>query len=269
MTSMATDSEIVVSRDVEALSTEAAERIIAEAQSAISVRGRFTLVLSGGSTPERTYQLLAQPSRRSKIDWSKTWLFFGDERCVPHDDPRSNFRVAAEALLKPLRIAADHVLVVPVEAGSPAQCAAEYERRLRQFFGVPAGGAFPHFDVILLGLGDDGHTASLFPGKPALGETKAWVTWSPPGVLPPPVDRVTLTLPVLNTAREVMFLVAGEEKAPVVREILEDRSDYHVHPATGVKPKDGNLTWLLDETAAKLLRQKRGASPPLHEAPDF
>jgi 6-phosphogluconolactonase len=267
MTNKSPQREIVVCHDAKALAEEAAERIIAEAQSAISVRGRFTLVLSGGSTPQRTYQLLAQPERRSKIDWSKTWLFFGDERCVPFDDPRSNFRMAAEALLKPLRIAADHVLAVPVEGGSPAQCAAEYERRLRKFFGAPAGDGFPHFDSILLGLGDDGHTASLFPGKPALGETEAWVAWSPPSVLPPPVDRVTLTFPVLNAAREVMFLVAGEKKAPVVREILEDRSDDHVHPAVGVKPTDGNLTWLLDEAAAKLLRQKRGANPAATRGP--
>ena len=253
MTNKSAQREIVVCHDAESLAEEAAERIIAEAQSAISLRGRFTLVLSGGSTPQRTYQLLAQPARRSKIEWSRTWLFFGDERYVPHDDARSNYRMAVESLLAPIGIAADHVLAIPVDVGTPAQCAAEYERRLQRFFGLLAESGFPHFDLILLGLGDDGHTESLFPGKPALDENKAWVTWSPPGVLPPPVDRVTLTFPVLNAAREVMFLVAGEKKAAVVRELLEGNVDYHVRPAAGVKPADGMLIWMLDEAAANLL----------------
>ncbi len=260
MTSMATEREIVVFRDDVELAEEAADRIIAEAQSAISVRHRFVLVLSGGSTPERTFRLLAEPQRSSRIDWSRTWLFFGDERCVPHDDPRSNYRMAAESLLRPTGIAADHVFDIPTDAGSPADCAAEYQARLQEFFGVPSGGGFPHFDVILLGLGDDGHTASLFPGKPALDETKAWVTWSPPGVLPPPVDRVTLTFPVLNASRDIMFLVSGKKKSPVVREVLEGNSDFHTHPAASVRPKDGNLSWLLDEAAAQLLSEKHGAN---------
>ncbi len=256
MRDLATRREIIVCADANALAVEAADRIIAEAQSAISVRGRFLLVLSGGSTPEATYKLLAQPERKSRIDWSKTWLFFGDERCVPHNDSRSNYRLAANSLLEPLGIAHDHVQAIPTDVGTPATCAAEYERRLRAFFGTKVGCEFPHFDVVLLGLGDDGHTASLFPGKPTLDETSAWVTSSPPGVLPPPVNRVTLTFSVLNAARLAMFLVAGEKKAAIVRAVLEEDVDYRVHPAARVSPVDGDLAWVLDESAASLLNQK-------------
>lgn len=255
MTGAARQFEIFVCRDADALAEEAADRIVAEAQAAISVRGRFLLVLSGGSTPQRTYEILARPEGHLQIDWAKTWLFFGDERCVPPDDVRSNYRMAAEALITPIGIAADHVLQMRTEVGSPAQSAVDYERRLKTFFGSANG--FPHFDLILLGLGDDGHTASLFPGKPTLNEKASWITWSPPGVLPPPVDRVTLTYPVLNAACAVMFLVSGEKKADVVREVLETDVDFHARPAAGVKPTDGQLTWMLDEPAAAKLKRLR------------
>jgi 6-phosphogluconolactonase len=255
-------SEMVVCRNAEALAEEAARRIAASAQSAIAVRGEFTLVLSGGSTPAKTYQHLAHPEKRSEIDREKTWFFFGDERCVPHDDLRSNFHLAAKSLFEPAKIKEERILAVPTDVGSPAQCAAKYESTLKAFFnrshGIAGSGdspsaGFPQFDLILLGLGDDGHTASLFPGKPTLREAQAWVTWSPPGVLPPPVDRVTFTFPTINAAREVMFLVAGAGKAAVVREVLDGTADIAVHPASGVRPVNGKLVWLLDEAAASAL----------------
>ena len=259
--------ELKVCRDAASLAAEAADRIMAAAKAAIAKSGRFTLVLSGGSTPERTYQLLAQPQRRSQIDWSRTWLFFGDERCVPSDDPRSNFHLANGALLKPANVPADHVLEINATMGTPANCASQYELVLKEFFkfgasSTQSGNAFdfPSFDVILLGLGDDGHTASLFPGKPSLDEKKCWITWSPPGVLPPPVDRITFTFPLINAAQEVMFLVAGAGKAAIVRDVLEGPADFHKHPSTGVRPDDGKLTWLLDEAAAGMLKRERGAS---------
>lgn len=246
--------EIAVVADSGALAAEAARRIVEAAKSAIAARGRFTLVLSGGSTPERTYRLLAQDIWRTQIDWSRTWLFFGDERCVPHDDARSNYKMANDSLLKPAQISADHVIAVCTELGAPSACAADYEVKLRQFFGSEIGP--PPFDLILLGLGDDGHTASLFPGKVALDEQTAWVTWSTPGVLPPPVDRVTLTFPVLNAAREAMFLASGPGKATIVHEIIEGACEVQKHPSCGVQPKDGKITWLLDAAAASGLQAR-------------
>jgi 6-phosphogluconolactonase len=256
MTTAASNREIVVCHDPAALAEQAADRIIAAASESIAARGQFTLALSGGSTPERLYKLLAAERRRTKIDWQRTWLSFGDERFVPHTNERSNYRVAAEALLKPAQIPSDHVFAVPVDCPTPADAAAEYEKQLRAFFGESAANQFPQFDLILLGLGDDGHTASLFPGKPALNEKTAWVTWSPPGALPPPVDRVTFTFPVLNAARQVMFLVAGTGKSQIVREILENSPNPQRHPASGVKPQHGKLVWMLDEAAASALTRK-------------
>lgn len=264
MSVAAGQAEIVVRSDAVALAAETADRIVASARAAIAQRGRFTLVLSGGSTPERTYRLLGQNPRSGEIDWSRTWIFFGDERCVPHDDPRSNYRLANEALLQPAGISPDHVLAVPTASRTPAQSAAEYETSLRKFFDFAISSAqsgqghgFPKFDLNLLGLGDDGHTASLFPGKPTLNQREAWVTWSPPGVLPPPVDRVTFTFPLINAAQQVMFLVSGAGKASIVHEVLDGPPDVHKHPASGVLPADGKLIWLLDEPAAKLLNRQR------------
>jgi 6-phosphogluconolactonase len=254
--------EIVVCSDATALAAAAADRIIAAAHAAIAQRGRFTLALSGGSTPERTYKLLGQNPRIGQIDWSRTWLFFGDERCVPHGDPRSNFHLASESLLKPAGIAPDHVFAIPTASRSPVQSAADYESLLRKFFDSSTTHQaenlhkFPSFDLILLGLGDDGHTASLFPGKPTLEEHEVCITWSPPGVLSPPVDRVTFTFPLINAAQEVMFLVSGAAKATIVHEVLDAPPDVHKHPASGVRPTDGKLTWLLDVPAASLLKRK-------------
>jgi len=257
MSVAAGQTEIVVCPDAAALAAEAADRIVAAAREAISHSGRFTLVLSGGSTPERTYTLLAQSPRREQIDWSRAWLFFGDERFVPHDDPRSNYHMAQQSLLKPAAIDPTHVLAISTNLETPAQCAAQYESSLRHFFDLDADNSFPEFDLVLLGLGDDGHTASLFPGKPSLDEKRTWITWSPPGTLPPPVERITFTLPLINPAREGVPLVSGAAKAAVVQEIREGPPDLHKRPASGVRPA-GKLTWLVDESAAKLLSRERG-----------
>ncbi|HEY2760007.1 MAG TPA: 6-phosphogluconolactonase [Pirellulales bacterium] len=254
-------SEVVICPDAAALAAAAAERIIAAAQLAISKSGRFTIALSGGSTPERTYKLLAQ-AYKSRIDWSHTWLLFSDERCVPHGDVRSNYHLANESLLKPGNISPRQVFSVPTDLGTPAQCAAAYETSLRRLFDftVPVdssrgGHNFPQIDLILLGLGDDGHTASLFPGKPALDENRKWITWSPPGTLPPPVDRVTFTFPLINAAREVMFLVSGAAKAGIAHEVIDGPVDIHKYPSTGVKPQQ-TLTWMLDQSAAAQLQKR-------------
>jgi 6-phosphogluconolactonase len=266
MSVAAGQTEIVVCPDAAALAVHAADRIVAAATSAISHSGRFTLVLSGGSTPERTYTLLAQSPRRQQIDWSRTWLFFGDERFVPHDDPRSNYHMAEQSLLKPAAIDPAHVLAISTNFETPGQCASQYESWLRKFFNHDADKALPEFDLALLGLGDDGHTASLFPGKPSLDEQRAWVTWSTPGTLPPPVDRITFTFPSINAAREVMFLVSGAAKAEVLYKILEIAPNVHKHPASGVRPA-GKLIWLIDEPAAKLLNRKRADLRMLNSKP--
>ncbi len=180
--------------------------VVAEyAQEAVRERGRFTLVLAGGSTPEKTYRLLAEPAQAAMVAWPKTFVFFGDERFVPPDDPRSNFGMARSALLAHVPIPAGQVFPVPTDRPTAAEAAAAYTRRLGEVFAAAPRGPPPRFDLILLGLGEDGHTASLFPGAAALAVRDTWVTWSPPGTLPPPVDRVTMTYPVLNAARQVLF----------------------------------------------------------------
>jgi 6-phosphogluconolactonase len=248
--------EVLIYPDADHLAAGAADRIIQAAHDAIAARGRFTLALSGGSTPEKTYALLARPDRAARLDWSRIYLFFGDERFVPHDDSRSNCHMATRSLIADAPIAADHFFPIPTDTASPEEAAARYTRTLADFFGVPADGPPPAFDLVLLGLGDDGHTASLFPGRPALLERKTWVTASPPGVLPPPVDRVTLTFAALNAARAVAFLVAGAGKATVVQAVLEGGAGVDRAPAAGVRPMNGSLTWMLDEAAAARLSEQ-------------
>jgi 6-phosphogluconolactonase len=242
--------EIVIAPDAETVASMAAQRIIDAAAAAIAARGRFTLALSGGRTPEATYAILAQANPPHAVDWSKTFLFFGDERFVPHDDARSNFAMAKRCLLTRAMIPVSNVFPIATDTESPAASAADYTRRLAEFFEVASGAQPPALDLILLGLGDDGHTASLFPGAEALAEDQAWMTWSPPGVLPPPVDRVTMTYPLINAAHGVMFLVTGANKHEPLTEILQLRAKVPDRPAAGVRPTNGDLTWIIDHAAA-------------------
>jgi 6-phosphogluconolactonase len=245
---------LAVCEGAEELALEAAERITRAAGESVGAGGRLTLALAGGSTPGRTYGVLARPEMMARLDWSRAFVFFGDERCVPPDDPRSNYGMASKALLEHVPVTPDHVFPIPTDR-TPAECARAYAATLASLFKPPAGAA-PVFDLILLGLGDDGHTASLFPGMPSLQEREAWVVDSPPGVLPPPVARVTLTYPVLNAARRVLFLVSGEKKAAVLREVLEGDPSPAERPAAGVRPREGTVTWLVDAAAARLLARR-------------
>jgi len=221
-------------------------RIVAVARSASAARGRFALALSGGSTPRAVYAALAEPAVTLQVDWNDVHLFFGDERCVPPDHADSNYRMVQEALFQHGLIPASNIHRLPTEL-PPAQAAEEYERDLRAFFG-----ASPQFDLALLGLGDDGHTASLFPDAPALAETERWVTVVEHTTPPPPlVTRLTLTLPVFQAAREILFLVAGANKAERLAQVLTD-PDARL-PAQFVHPTNGELMWWVDEAAAKLL----------------
>ena len=239
--------------DADALAAAAADFIVAAAREAILERARFTLVLTGGATPEKTYRMLAQANRASVIDWRRTYLFVGDERVVPDDDSRSNFGMARRSLLDHVAVPKENLFPMSTAAG-PAEGARLYGELLGRFFQQPPDSLpAPAFDLVLLGLGEDGHVASLFPGMAAVQVTDRWVTWSPPGTLPPPVDRITLTMPVLKAARAVLFLVSGKKKADVVERVLKSPPDPLRLPASAVRPNAGRLHWFVDEDAARKL----------------
>ncbi|SRR5579884_321072 len=235
---------VVVAGDAEALSQQAASQVARSVAEAAAARGRCALALAGGNTPRRCYELLAAPPLRDAIPWDALHLFWGDERCVPPDHPDSNYRMAREALIDRVPIPAGNVHRVPTEEGPPVAVAAYYERELRSFFGLEVEDV-PRFDLILLGMGPDGHTASLFPGSPALDETRRLVV--PNSIAYMPHERVTFTFPVLDAARFVAFLVAGRDKADKLPLALA--GDPTV-PAGRVRPTDGELRWYVDRAAA-------------------
>lgn len=239
---------IWVYADLESLSRAAAGFFVQQARQAVQAHGRFSVAISGGHTPQHTYELLAQQPFRDRVPWAQAHVFWGDERCVPPDDPRSNERMARRALL-------DHVPIPPAQihpipcTQAPRQAAEEYEALLRDFF----AGRPPSFDLALLGLGENGHTASLFPGTPVLEERERWV--AEVHVAEQDVYRVTLTAPLINQAAVVAFLVAGAAKAQVLHEVLEGPSDPHRLPAQLIQPTSGELHWLVDQEASSLLSQ--------------
>lgn len=238
-----TKPEIIVCRDVDDLSRRAAEQFVALARPAIAARGRFAVALSGGSTPKALYSLLATAEFTSQLDWRQIHLFFGDERCVPPDHGESNYRMVNESLLAKIPIPAANVHRLAGEI-DPALAAADYGAELARFFGLQEETP-PRFDLIYLGLGEDGHTASLFPGSSALTERARWVASTYVAKLA--AHRLTLTLPVINHAAQVSFLIAGQSKAAMVTTILADAiSDY---PAAQVCPSDGRLCWFITEDA--------------------
>jgi len=240
----------------DALAAHAADLFAQAAREAISARGRFTVALTGGSSPKGTYERLAQPPLSGGIDWANVFVFLGDERFVPYDDERSNYGMCRSLLLDHVPLVPDQVFPIPTDTATPGEAALAYAETLSRVFARPSDGPPPALDLILLGMGDDGHCASLFPGMPTLHTSDRWVIASPPGTLPPPVDRVTCTFPVLNAARQVIFPVTGEKKAAPVRDIFEGGATVEQHPAAGVHPTNGTLTWLLDEAAASGLKNK-------------
>lgn len=241
--------------DREAVSRAAADELQRLAAVAIAARGRFRLALSGGSTPKRLYQLLAGPPWRSAIDWEGLEVFFGDERAVPPEDAESNYRMAYQAMLGPLSLPSSRVHRMEAERPNLDTAALAYEATMARVFGLPAGIAEepPRFDLVLLGLGKDGHTASLFPHTAALRETKRWCV--PNWVPQHDAHRMTLTYPVLNHAREVIFLVTGEDKAEPLSEVLEGPPDPERLPSQRIRPVAGKLLFLADVAAAAMLRQ--------------
>ncbi len=225
----------------------AAEEFITAARTAIGAQGRFSVALSGGSTPKALYSLLA--SNYANFAWNRVFLFFGDERHVPPTDPESNYRMVNESLLSKITIPAENVFRVQGENPDAAAAASDYEAQIRRFFELKSG-EFPRFDLILLGMGPDGHTASLFPDSEALNEQSRLVVanW----VAKFNTHRITFTFPVLNRAGEVMFLASGADKADMLHQVLETKSTPPL-PSQRVEPSDGKLLWLLDEAAAAKL----------------
>lgn len=244
---------ILVCEDKNSLALRAAELFLKIAHESVDERKRFVVALAGGSTPEKTYRLLAAPEYATQIDWFSSYLFFGDERFVPHCDPRSNYYMVAHAMLNSLSLPSGHMLPVRTDLPTPEAAANHYEELLLSFFALSDRTILPRFDLILLGLGDDCHTASLFPGAKALRERDRFVVATPPGTLPPHVDRVTFTLPLINAARNVVFLVSGSNKAQPLYNALVERPPLWECPAVGVRPGDGELFWLVDKDAASLL----------------
>jgi 6-phosphogluconolactonase len=246
--------ELRILDDVREVAQEAADLFVWLGKQAIATGGTFRVALSGGSTPKELYGRLAAPDLSGQLDWKKVELYFGDERCVPPDHPESNFGMADATLFRPLKIAPERIFRMRGEAADPHEAARHYEAVIRSQFGTPAQ-MWPSFDLILLGLGEDGHTASLFPGTPALDERVRLVVanQAPRGV----TNRLTLTAIAINQARAVMFLVSGAGKADAVRTVIEgqgkqqqDESFDRRVPARLIKPVNGRLIWFLDRAAA-------------------
>jgi len=245
--------ELRIFHDLERLSRHAANLFIERSIQAIGVRDRFLVALNGGSTPARLFQLLAN-EYREQVEWEKVHAFWGDERCVPPEDAASNYWQAMDLLLSQAPIPTTNIHRIRGELDPPT-AAAEYAQVLKRF--AETGLDFPRFDFVVLGMGEDGHTASLFPGSPVdVTEPVLAVSAEYQGR---PANRVTLTPPVFNQAREVVFMVTGEKKAEILAQVLGDGYNPAGYPAQRIDPKDGHLIWLVDDAAAgKLPRKLKG-----------
>jgi 6-phosphogluconolactonase len=252
---MTVTPDIRIARDSREWAQEAAATVLAASEEAIRSHGRFLIALSGGSTPRALYAALATPEWKGRFNWPRIFFLFGDERCVPPDHPDSNFGMAHTALFQPLGIHPDHIVRIKGELQDPASAAQEYEEALRRLTQCTVTD-LPRIDMILLGLGEDGHTASLFPGTTALHERSRAVTvgQAPAGIR----TRVTMSLGVINRATVVLFLVSGSGKAPIVRAILESKNEAdRTLPAALVAPETGRVIWILDRAAAASLAGHR------------
>lgn len=260
---------IVILPDRAALARAAARRFVTLACEAIESRGRFAVALAGGSTPRDLYALLATPEFATQVDWTRVHFFWGDERAVPPDHPDSNYRMAQETWLSKIPVSPQNIHRIRAEL-SPDVAAREYENTLRLFFNLdadehrqaqiknnsPRSSTFirvPTFDLIILGLGADGHTASLFPHTPILDETERWVA----AVFVEKLGtyRITLTVPIINAAQNIWWLVAGTDKADTVRAVLHGAYRPADLPAQRIQPAKGNVVWLLDQAASVKLNE--------------
>ena len=254
MTPGGVERRVHIAVDPAALAAEAAAIVVRAAQEAVAARGRFTIARSGGETARSVYEALAAPERAREVDWSRAEVYWGDERCVAPDDERSNYGLARDALLRHVAIPPAQIHRMPGEH-DPSAGAAAYERLLRNGFGLPTGPpTAPVFDINHMGMGEDGHTASLFPGVEALHERERWVM--PTLHRESGLWRLTLTPPVLNASRLVLITVTGAAKAARVREAIEGESSPDRMPVRVIEPKVGALVWLLDEAAASRYAQR-------------
>ncbi len=240
--------------DPEEVSRTAAEEFVRIGREAIETRGRFIVALSGGSTPRRLYELLPDPPFRGQLEWPRVEFFWGDERAVPPDHPDSNFRMAREAMLAKLELSGSRVHRIEAERPDRAQAARDYQAEIARICGASAEGEPPRLDLVLLGMGPDAHTASLFPSTEALKEKERWVVANFVPKLA--ADRLTLTPVILNRAANVIFLVAGDDKADALAEVLEGPPDPERLPSQLIRPESGRLFWLVDRTAASRLRRQ-------------
>ena len=239
---------LCIFKDVNLLHRKAAGVFTKTAINATTERGRFLVALSGGNTPLQLYRLLAEEPYRKQIEWSRVHVFWGDERCVPPDDPENSYGQARKVLLDQVSIPAEGIHRIRSEL-EPAAAAIAYAHTLKEF--ASNGPDWPRFDLVLLGMGEDGHTASLFPGSevnvpsPVLPVTAKYQDR--------PANRVTLTPLVFNSARQIIFLVAGRNKAKILSQVLGDAHDPVLYPVQRIHPLDGTVTWLMDEDAASML----------------
>ncbi len=247
------DIRVVV--NAEELSLKAAEEFVHRAEEAVQARGIFTIALAGGSTPKSLYTLLASntASFREQVPWNKVHFFWGDERHVPPDHPDSNYRMVQERLLSQVPVPPENVHRIFTENSDPGKAADEYEQVLHDFFELREE-KLPRFDLVLLGMGPDGHTASLFPGSNTIHEQTHLV--AAPWVEKQNTYRVTLTPPVLNNALCAIFLVSGSEKSKTLQAVLEGDPEPERFPAQIIRPKRGTLLWLVDQAAARLLQKQ-------------
>lgn len=244
------DINLHIFKDLESLSLAALEKFLAVANQSIAARGRFLVALNGGGTPQRLFELLA--AAPDKIDWTRAHAFWGDERLVPASDPGNNYALAKQTLFDHVSIPAEniHRVNTDLSTGSgqrldPAEAVADYCLLLKRFAAPPF--AWPRFDLVLLGMGDDGHTASLFPGSPV--DASAPVVAVTANYQGRPANRITLTPPVFNSAREIFFLVCGASKADALSHVLNRGSEARF-PAARIRPNDGTVHWFVDEAAA-------------------
>lgn len=244
---------LVVAEDLNGVAQLGADLFVALARKAAAAGHEFAVALSGGSTPKLMHQLLAGDPYRTEVEWSRVRFYWGDERHVAPDDPDSNFRMARETLLDALPLREEQIHRMRTEEADARVAADLYEQELRQYFGL-APGQLPRFDLIYLGMGPDGHTASLFPHTPALHVADRLVVANPVAKLN--TDRITLTAPVINYAAAVAFLVAGADKASALAVVLDGPRDPDEYPSQRIHPSDGELYWYVDRAAAAQLRAR-------------
>lgn len=245
------DREIRILADIAAVAKRAAQEFVQAATAAVTQKGSFTVALSGGSTPKALYSLLVDDGAiRAQLPWDKMILFFGDERHVGPGHPESNFRMVTETMMSKAPLKPEQVLRIKGEYQDTEKAAKEYEQAIRASFKI-GDGQFPRFDLVLLGMGNEGHTASLFPGTKALHETKRIVVRNWVGKFY--TDRITLTAPAINNAEHVIFLIAGADKAPALKGVLEGPYEPDQLPAQMIQPSKGKLLWLVDSTAGGML----------------